>query len=133
VTDVERALMSYDAPPPPPEMPPPPPPYGPPPSEPPAKRSTLAVVSLICGVVGMIATCFCGLGVAVGIAGIVTGFLARREIARSDGRVSGAGFALGGIIAGALSVLILLAALVLFATGAVDPAGAAPRAAEPSV
>jgi hypothetical protein len=71
----------------------------------------------------MIATCLCGLGVLVGIAGIVTGFLARREIARSDGRVSGAGLALGGIIAGALSVLILLAALVLFATGAVDPSG----------
>ena len=116
--------MSYEQPPPP-EMPPPPPPYGPPPSEPPAKRSTLALVSLICGVVGMIATCLCGLGVAVGIAGIVTGFLARREIARSDGRVSGAGLALGGIITGALSVLILLAALLLFATGVVDPAGSA--------
>jgi hypothetical protein len=69
-----------------------------------------ATTSLVLGVVSLF---FCGL--LTGIPAIIMGFGARKEIRRSEGRLSGDGLALGGIITGVLGTLwsLVLAALLI--------------------
>ena len=78
-------------------------PYGPPP-----KTSGKATTSLVLGVVSMV--CF---GFLTGIPAIVVGMRARKEIRLSQGRTTGDGLALGGIITGIIGTLIGLAVLAL--------------------
>lgn len=78
-------------------------PYGPPP-----KTSGKATTSLVLGVVSMV--CF---GFLTGIPAIVVGMRARKEIRLSQGRVTGDGLALGGIITGIIGTLIGLAVVAL--------------------
>ncbi len=52
----------------------------------------------------MLVCCFPGFGL-IGIAGIVLGVQARKEIAASGGRQSGDGLAIGGLVTGILAVL----------------------------
>jgi Domain of unknown function (DUF4190) len=96
---------------------PPPPPgewpgYGQPPFHPSTAPSTSskAITSLVLGLVGLF---FAGL--FTGIPAMVVGFMARREVRESGGRITGDGLALGGIITGALATLwsLVLAALIV--------------------
>jgi hypothetical protein len=106
----------------PPASPPPPPPPpggvgGPPPPPPPpgypggagTARSTnpLAIASLVVSLIGLLC---CGLGFIPGIAGIVLGVLANKQIAQTG--QNGAGMAKAGIIIGA--VVIVIAVFWLF-------------------
>ena len=78
------------------------------PYAPPAKTSGKATTSLVLGVVSMV--CF---GFLTGIPAIIVGIRARKEIRLSQGRTSGDGLALGGIITGIIGSLIGLALLAL--------------------
>ena len=106
--------MSYQPP-----QPPPPGGYGQPYAQQPAGRSGKAVAALVTGLAGLLTLC-CGLFVLSSIAAIVLGFMARSEIAKSGGRLQGAGMALAGIILGSVMVALFLLIMVLFATGAIE-------------
>jgi hypothetical protein len=107
-------------------------PYGQPPSYPPpppgapggygqpASNSGLAITSLALGIVGVILTCLCGVGVVLGIGAVITGWLAIKQIGASEGRKTGRGMAVAGIVTGALSILLLIVAVILVASGAID-------------
>ena len=83
------------------------PPAYPPPGAPggygqaPAQTSPLAIVSLVLGIVGFLC---CGLFV-FSIGALVTGFLARKQIGESQGRLKGAGMATAGLILGAVAIV----------------------------
>ena len=73
--------------------------------------SALAIVSLVLGVIGFFA---CMIFV-FGIAAIVTGVIARKQISESQGQQSGGGMALGGIIVGAVGLVVGLGYWLLIA------------------
>lgn len=82
-----------------------------------AKReSSLAIVSLIAGIIGWTIVPFIGSIVAV-----ITGHLAKKEIRESGGTMSGDGMALAGLILGytmiglaLLAMIIVIVALLVF-------------------
>lgn len=75
----------------------------------PVKRdSTMAIVSLIAGIVGWTIVPFIGSIVAV-----ITGHLAKKEIRESGGTMSGDGMALAGLILGYTMIGIALLALIV--------------------
>ena len=79
------------------------------------QTSTLAVVSLIFGILGWILIPWIGSLVA-----IVTGHLARGEIRRSPGALDGDGMAIAGLVLGWINVVLCVlavAAVVLFFGG----------------
>jgi hypothetical protein len=105
------------------------PPYGQPPNYPPAppgapggygqapqQTSPLAIVSLVTGILGFLCCTF----FLLGIAAVVTGYLARKQIAESQGRLKGNGMAVAGMVLGGLSILMAAVYWVLILTGAVD-------------
>ena len=88
------------------------------------QSSTLAIISLIAGIVGWLG--LVGIGP---IAAIITGHMAKKEIKQGGGQITGSGMATAGLILGyvnlGLSIIALclvlvffvLAPLVLFSTG----------------
>ena len=77
-----------------------------PPVVPQVKTSGLAIAALVCGIAGL---CTGGLG---GVAGIILGIVAMVKVKRSAGQLKGKGLAIGGIIAGILSILLWAALIV---------------------
>jgi len=77
------------------------------------RTSTLAIVSLVAGILGWTLAPWLGSLVA-----IVTGHMARSEIRRDPQGVEGDGFAVAGLVLGwamlAVSLLVLLAILLFF-------------------
>jgi len=86
---------------------PPPPPQGWTAGGPAQTTDTKAVVSLVLGILSLVAT-FCWLGLPLGIPAIVFGTLAHRDIRRSDGMAGGRGMATTGIVLGALGSLVFV-------------------------
>jgi hypothetical protein len=82
----------------------------------PVQTSPLAIVSLVLGIVGFLCCTF----FVLGIGAAVTGFLARKQINESQGRLKGAGMALAGLILGIASIVIALIYWVLVLSGALD-------------
>lgn len=77
--------------------------------------STMAIVSLVSGIVSWVALPFLGAIVA-----IITGHMARGEIRSSGGALDGDGLAIGGLILGYLQIaltIIGIAILFLFFGG----------------
>ena len=73
----------------------------------PQVANRLATTSLVIGIVSVVVSlACCSLLSVFGIAAIVCGVVARRQIAASLGYQTGAGLALAGIITGAIAVLI---------------------------
>ncbi|SDQ57553.1 protein of unknown function [Pseudoxanthomonas sp. CF385] len=70
--------------------------------------SSLAIASLVSGILGWTLLPFIGTLVA-----IVTGHMARGEIRRSAGALDGDGLAIGGLILGWLSALVWIVGLVV--------------------
>ncbi|MFD1826634.1 MULTISPECIES: DUF4190 domain-containing protein [Mumia] len=95
--------------------PPPPGGYGAPPPppgwHPPRPTSQKAVWAFVCSLIGVVLCCF-----PVGIAGIVLGAQAKREIAESYGQLDGAGLAQAGFIVG-IVVTTISALYLLFTLG----------------
>ncbi len=59
----------------------------------------LAIASLICGIVGIVCFFIC-LGVILGPAAAIMGFISRQRIASSGGTLGGGSLALAGLILG---------------------------------
>ncbi len=66
------------------------------------KTSTLAVVSLVAGIAAWLFLPILG-----GIAAIVTGHLARREINENPGQLTGSGLATAGLVLGYINVVLI--------------------------
>lgn len=73
------------------------------------QTSTLAIVSLVAGILGWTLLPFLG-----SIGAIVTGHLARAEIRREPQPLEGDGLAIGGLILGWLSVVTWVLAALAF-------------------
>ncbi len=136
--------MSYTPPPPPPEQggpgdgsgatppgygTPSPPGYGPPPGTGPGqgqgygmpKNSTKAVVALVTGIISPILGFCCAFFGLVGIAAVVLGRQAQKEIATSGGMITGEGMAKAGVVLGiigaAIAVVMTILNIVLLTSG----------------
>ena len=72
-----------------------------------SKTNTLAIVSLIAGIVGWTAMPLVG-----SIVAIVTGHMARGQIRQSHGLETGDGLAVGGLVLGYLSVVLGIVGLI---------------------
>ncbi len=97
------------------------------PFQPPAvagQSKVLAIISLVTGLLGFLTSfgsiipllslaCIPG-SFLFGVAGIITGFLARGRANKDPEQYGGKGLALGGIILGALGILIVVGLFVLF-------------------
>lgn len=78
----------------------------------PEQKQTLSIVSLVCGIVGLLFSCCCCLGVPFDIAAIVVGIIAKKK------NVPGQGMALAGIILGAVALVIYIITVIInVATG----------------
>ena len=73
-------------------------------SPPPAagQNKTLAIVSLVCGILGV--TICCG-GFLPSLVGLILGFMARSKANGDPAHYGGSGLALGGIITGAIGLI----------------------------
>ena len=70
--------------------------------------SSLAIVSLVAGILGWTFAPIIGALVA-----IITGHMARSEIARSNGAIDGDGLAIGGLVLGYLSLVLAVLAVIV--------------------
>ena len=81
-----------------------------------AQTSTLAIISLVAGILGWIG--FLGIGPIIAV---ITGHMAKNEIAKSGGQITGNGLATAGLILGyvnlALSLIGLCLVLLFFILG----------------
>lgn len=86
-----------------------------------AKDSSLAIVSLITGILGWLLLPFIG-----ALAAIITGHLAKKEIRESGGMITGKGMATAGLILGYVQIgfivlgIIIITLLVVFSPSLVD-------------
>ncbi|HET6699279.1 MAG TPA: DUF4190 domain-containing protein [Nocardioidaceae bacterium] len=101
---------------------PPPPGYGaPPPGYGAPKNDTKAVLALVLGITSVLLGWCCFIFGAAGVAAIVLGRMARREIAANPATLTGAGMARAGFILGivgtALTVIFLVLNILFFTTG----------------
>lgn len=102
--------MSYDNPPPYGQEP-----YGGPqgyPQQPP-QTNPLAVTSLVTGIIGVLASCFCWFIPVLPIAALITGFIGRKQVRTEPQRYSGGGMGTAGLILGIVGLVLSVAFLVL--------------------
>lgn len=92
-----------------------PPPAGPPaggfggaPAQP---NNGLAIASLIVGIISLVMFWLCGLGIIGGIVAVVLGVLGRNKSKQLNG--TGAGAAMGGIVTGAIALVVSAVFLVV--------------------
>jgi hypothetical protein len=79
-----------------------------------SSTNTLAILSLIFGIIS-IPTSFCyGCGIIFAIVAIITGFIARSQIKQSAGRQSGDGLALAGLIIGAIVTALAVIGILCY-------------------
>lgn len=90
--------------------------YGAAPYGTPQQNHTLAIVSLICSIAGIVV---CG---PAAIAGVITGHMARRRIRENPSAYTGDGMALAGLIIGwimtALFVVVVIGVIIAVVLGA---------------
>lgn len=98
-----------------PPPPPPPPPFNAPPPgglyPPPPPKTGLATAALVLGIVSIPTICIC-VGPVFGILAIILGAIAWSYASRSPAIYAGTGRAIGGIVLGGISVVLLVFALV---------------------
>jgi hypothetical protein len=71
--------------------------------------SGLAIASLVCGIVGIIATCCCGLfGIPLPLIAIVTG-----GMALANPNAQGKGMAMAGVVMGGASLLLIVLGVII--------------------
>jgi hypothetical protein len=95
--------------------------YPQPPIQPAKPNSTLAIVSLIAGILGFIQV----VPLIGPLVAVITGHMAKSEIKKSNGALGGDGMATAGLILGyiplVLSILCLCAVLIMLAMGMTVP------------
>lgn len=90
---------------------PPGPGYGPPP---PTGNNTKAVVALVLGILGFVfAICCSLLGLVIGIAALVLGRLARKEIALTGRAQGGDGLAKAGFVLGIVDIVVAILLIIV--------------------
>ena len=77
----------------------------------PKPGSGLAIASLVCGILGVLTGIFIFSGLSLGLAGIVLGIVALVKV--KNGTASGKGMAIGGIVTGALGMIVAVGVLIL--------------------
>lgn len=75
-------------------------------------QSGKAIASLVLGIVSIM----CCVGPFTGIPAIVFGFIARRDVARSEGQLDGSGLAVAGIVTGMIGTFGTLVYLAVYAS-----------------
>ena len=89
-------------------------PYGPQMADP-NKNNGLAIGAMSTGIASILAACCCPvLGLMAGVAGLIMGFISRKQIMERGGQ--GNGMALTAIITGGVGVLVAIANIILGAT-----------------
>ena len=78
------------------------------------QNKTLAIISLVTGILSLI----CCSWFLPGIAAIVLGFIARSKANSDPANYGGAGLALGGIITGGVSIVLGIIVVILYLAGA---------------
>jgi hypothetical protein len=91
--------------------PPPPPPY------PVSPQQSLAVTSLILGIVSITIGICCYIGILTAPISIILGIVSLVQIKGDPTKYGGKGFAIGGIVMGALYIVIFAAIVVLYGIG----------------
>lgn len=89
-------------------------PFQPPPAGTEGQNKTLAIVSLVAGILGI--TVCCG-GIIPSLVAIITGFMARGKANSNPAEFGGGGLALGGIITGVIGLLGGIVVLILWGLG----------------
>jgi hypothetical protein len=79
----------------------------------PVPTSGLAIASLVCGIVGIV-TCF-----LPGIAAVICGHMALKQMAAPNAQVTGRGMAVAGLVLGYFSILLMVAMIALIFLGVV--------------
>ena len=85
-------------------------PFQPPPAGAGGENKTLAIVSLVLGILSLL----CCAWIVPGIAAIITGFIAKKNADQNPNQYGGKGLALGGMITGGISVLLGIIVLFLY-------------------
>lgn len=70
---------------------------------------TLAIVSLVCGILGILC---CGL--VTGIPALITGYMAKNNVDSNPGQYGGRGLAVAGMIMGGVSVLLSVLGIIYY-------------------
>jgi hypothetical protein len=78
------------------------------------KTSTMAIISLIVGILGLV-TSWTGLAAILSLAAVITGHISKKEIKNGAGTVKGNGLATGGLITGYIGLAFGLCICLLFA------------------
>jgi hypothetical protein len=76
------------------------------------KNDGLAIASMITSIVGVVLLCAC-VGIVGTVAGAIMGYIARDRIRSSNGMLTGDGFALAGLIIGAIGTVLGLIVIAL--------------------
>ena len=79
------------------------------------KTNTLAILSLVCGILSVPMFCCWFIGIPLGIAAVVLGVIARNQISRTGeqgGGLAVAGMAIGGIMAVLTLILVAIGSTV---------------------
>jgi uncharacterized membrane protein len=66
----------------------------------------MSIASLVLGIVGVVGDCCYGFGTIFGIVSLILGIISLQHIKKSGGEEKGEGFALAGIILGAVSIVL---------------------------
>jgi hypothetical protein len=83
--------------------------------QPGGKTNGLSITSLVLGIVSLPLSFCYGAGALFGMAALVTGFIARRQIKESGGVQEGNGMALAGMITGGIPTLLICCSVVVIA------------------
>ena len=94
--------------------------FAPQPSGRTANTNTLAIISLVTGILGILTTCptffvpFVGLCSGVLSAGaLITGFISKNQITHQSGNEQGKGMAVAGIVLGLVNLIIICVLVVI--------------------
>lgn len=77
------------------------------------RSNSLAVASLVLGIISLVTLCCKGFGGIPGILAIVFGCISRPAIRRSSGRETGMGFSTAGIVMGIISLAIVTLVIII--------------------
>jgi hypothetical protein len=82
-----------------------------------APVSRLAITSLVLSIASLPASCCYGFGALIAVAAIVTGFIAWRQVRKSEGATRGDWMAIVGILIGAFAILVAVVTVALYMIG----------------
>lgn len=84
-------------------------PFNPPVAGQEGENKTMAIISLVCGIL----SCLCCFSILTGPAGVVLGYIAKGNIDKNPSVYGGRGLAMGGMITGGIGTLISIILIIL--------------------